>query len=53
MKQLTIIRPPPPRHMTENFPVDTDENIIQVVLAMINAVSLLYNFKGTEQQKSK
>ena len=27
------------RHMKENFPIDTDEHIIQVVLAMINAVS--------------
>lgn len=27
------------RHMQENFPVNTDEHIIQVVLAMINAVS--------------
>ena len=25
--------------MSENFPVDTEEHIIQVVLAMINAVS--------------
>lgn len=31
------------RHMQENFPVDTDEHIIQVVLAMINAVQLLYS----------
>ena len=29
--------------MEENFPEDTEENIIQVVLAMINAVQLLYN----------
>ena len=27
--------------MSENFPVDTEEHIIQVVLAMINAVSIL------------
>ena len=29
--------------MEENFPEDTEENIIQVVMAMINAVQLLYN----------
>lgn len=29
--------------MEENFPEDTEEHIIQVVLAMINAVQLLYN----------
>ena len=27
--------------MSENFPLDTEEHIIQVVLAMINAVSIL------------
>ena len=31
------------KHMQENFPVDTDEHIIQVVLAMINAVSRKYS----------
>ena len=29
--------------MEENFPEDTDEHVIQVVLAMINAVQLLYS----------
>ena len=29
--------------MEENFPTETEEHIIQVVLAMINAVQLLYN----------
>jgi hypothetical protein len=33
------------RHMAENFPENTDENIIQVVLAMINAVSPSFCFK--------
>ena len=32
--------------MSENFPVDTEEHIIQVVLAMINAVSILSRDKS-------
>ena len=32
--------------MSENFPVDTEEHIIQVVLAMINAVSILSRYKS-------
>ena len=31
------------KYMEENFPEDTDEHVIQVVLAMINAVQLLYS----------
>ncbi|XP_023320697.1 A disintegrin and metalloproteinase with thrombospondin motifs 18 isoform X2 [Eurytemora carolleeae] len=31
------------RYMAENFPLNTDENIVQVVLAIINAVELLYS----------
>ena len=31
------------RHMQENFPIGTDKHIIQVVLAMINAVSFIAN----------
>ena len=32
--------------MSENFPLDTEEHIIQVVLAMINAVSILSRYKS-------
>ncbi|XP_071514817.1 A disintegrin and metalloproteinase with thrombospondin motifs adt-1-like isoform X2 [Panulirus ornatus] len=31
------------RHMRENFPTDTEEQVLKVVLAMVNAVQLLYN----------
>ncbi|XP_045112507.1 A disintegrin and metalloproteinase with thrombospondin motifs adt-2-like [Portunus trituberculatus] len=31
------------RHMLENFPKDTEEQVLKVVLAMVNAVQLLYN----------
>ncbi|XP_047478605.1 A disintegrin and metalloproteinase with thrombospondin motifs adt-1-like isoform X1 [Penaeus chinensis] len=31
------------RHMQDNFPRDTEDQVLKVVLAMVNAVQLLYN----------
>ncbi|KAG7165213.1 A disintegrin and metalloproteinase with thrombospondin motifs adt-1-like 3 [Homarus americanus] len=31
------------RHMHDNFPRDTEDQVLKVVLAMVNAVQLLYN----------
>ncbi|XP_069944099.1 A disintegrin and metalloproteinase with thrombospondin motifs adt-1-like isoform X1 [Cherax quadricarinatus] len=31
------------RHMEDNFPTDTEDQVLRVVLAMVNAVQLLYN----------
>ncbi|KAK7065614.1 Adt-1p, partial [Halocaridina rubra] len=31
------------KHMEDNFPTNTEEQVLKVVLAMINAVQLLYN----------
>lgn len=39
------------RIMSENFPVDTEEHIIQVVLAMINAVGLILLFLRDDNKK--
>ena len=40
------------RIMSENFPVDTEEHIIQVVLAMINAVGLILLFLRDDNKKT-
>ena len=40
------------RIMSENFPVDTEEHIIQVVLAMINAVGLILLFLRDDNKKN-
>lgn len=31
------------RHMLDNFPEDTEEQVLKVVLAMVNAVSLKWS----------